>query len=107
MEYELIDETLLGETELKENYSKFIDQGYEFGKKLMEHMDKNVKIKDFENAFKALSNLNLNLRDDYLRMIIDVCPNSPDQLRAILSPLKLTIPEESLNAVIATLKKFQ
>ncbi|MCW1301610.1 MAG: hypothetical protein OH316_00525 [Candidatus Parvarchaeota archaeon] len=107
MEYELVDETLLGEAEVKENYLKFIDEGYEYGKKLLEHMDKNIKVKDFENAFKALLNLNLNLRDDYIKMIIDVCPNSPDQLRAILSPLKLTIPEESLNSIIATLKKFQ
>lgn len=107
MEYELMDETLLGETEVKENYSKFLDEGYEYGKKLTEHMDKNIKVKDFENAFKELSGLNLNLRDDYIKMIIDVSPNSPDQLRAIISPLKLAVPEERLNSIIATLKKFQ
>ena len=38
-------------------------------------------------------------------MIIDVSPTSSDQIRAVISPLKLNVKEEDLKAVLAVLKK--
>ena len=105
MEYEVIDEKFLNETEVRDNYADFIDNGIEHGKKLLEHIQKNVKIDNFEKTFEELSALNLNIRDDYLRMIIDVSPSSTDQIRAIIAPLKLNIKEEDLKSIVSVLKK--
>ncbi len=105
MEYKIIDEKLLSETEVKEGYNEFIDRSTESGKKLIDHMQKNIKINDFEQAFQDISALNLNIRDDYIRMLIDVIPTSADQIRAVLSPLKLNIKEEDLKSVLSVLKK--
>ena len=38
-------------------------------------------------------------------MIIDVSPASIDQIRAIISPLKLNVKEEDLKAILTVLKK--
>ncbi|MCL5420622.1 MAG: hypothetical protein M1284_02620 [Candidatus Parvarchaeota archaeon] len=105
MEYEIIDEKFLSESEVKENYLEFIDKGSEQGKKLLEHIQKNIKIDSFEKAFEELSALNLSIRDDYLRMIIDVTPSSVDQVRAIIAPLKLNIKEDDLKSILSVLKK--
>ncbi|MCL5009583.1 MAG: hypothetical protein M1433_01195 [Candidatus Parvarchaeota archaeon] len=105
MEYEIIDEKLLSENEVKEKYMDSIDLNFEQGKRLVEHIKKNAKIDDFEVTFKELSDLNLNIRDDYLRMIIDDAPTSADQVRAILSPLKMLVKEEDIKNLLATIKK--
>jgi len=105
MEYQVIDEKFLSETEVKQKYLDFVDKGSEMGKKLLDHMQKNIKIDNFESTFEELSGLNLNIRDDYLRMIIDVSPSSIDQIRAIISPLKLNVKEEDLKAILTVLKK--
>lgn len=105
MEYEVIDEKFLNETEVRDSYVDFIDKGVEYGKKMVDHIQKNIKIDSFEKTFEELSALNLNIRDDYLRMIIDVIPSSTDQLRAIIAPLKLNINEEDLKSILSVLKK--
>ncbi|EEZ92789.1 MAG: hypothetical protein BJBARM4_0623 [Candidatus Parvarchaeum acidiphilum ARMAN-4] len=105
MEYEIIDEKFLSETEVKEKYLDFVDKGSEIGKKLLDHVQKNIKIDNFDSVFEEISALNLNIRDDYTRMIIDVSPTSADQLRAIISPLKLNVKEEDLKAILTVLKK--
>jgi DNA-directed RNA polymerase subunit F len=105
MEYQIIDEKFLSETEVKEKYLDFVDKNSEFGKKLLDHAQKNIKIDNFNSVFEELSALNLSIRDDYLRMIIDVSPSSVDQIRAIISPLKLNVKEEDLKAILAVLKK--
>ncbi|MCL5976001.1 MAG: hypothetical protein M1580_00180 [Candidatus Parvarchaeota archaeon] len=105
MEYEIIDEKFLSETEVKEKYLDFVDKGSEIGKKLLDHVQKNIKIDNFDSVFEEISALNLNIRDDYIRMIIDVSPTSADQLRAIISPLKLNVKEEDLKAILTVLKK--
>ncbi len=105
MEYEIIDEKFLSETEVKEKYLDFVDKGSEMGKKLIDHVQKNIKIDNFDSVFEEISGLNLNIRDDYIRMIIDVSPTSSDQIRAVISPLKLNVKEEDLKAVLAVLKK--
>ena len=48
MEYEVIDEKQISETELNEKYKDNIDKNSEYGKKLIEHLSKNVKISKFE-----------------------------------------------------------
>ncbi len=68
-------------------------------------MQKNIKIDNFDSVFEELSALNLSIRDDYLRMIIDVSPSSADQIRAIVSPLKLNVKEDDLKAILSVLKK--
>jgi DNA-directed RNA polymerase subunit F len=105
MEYELIDEKLISETELKEKYLDYVDTSHENGKKLLEHIKKNVKINNFEETFNELNALNLGIREDYLRMIIDVAPSSVDQVRAILAPLKSTIKEDDIKKILAVVKK--
>lgn len=105
MEYEIIDEKFINETEVKEEYIDFIDKGSEYGKKLLDHIQKNIKIDDFQKVFEELSALNLNIRDDYLKMIIDIAPTSTDQVRAIIAPLKITIKEDDLKAILSVLKK--
>lgn len=91
MEYEVIDEKQISETELNEKYKDNIDKNSEYGKKLIEHLSKNVKISKFEEAFNEILALNLNIRDDYVRILIDTAPTNADQVRAILSPLKSVI----------------
>ena len=105
MEYEIIDEKLISETELKENYIDSIDTNYEVGKKLIEHLKKNIKINNFEETFNELSGLNLGIRDDYIKMIIDSAPTSADQVRAIVAPLKTLIKEEDIKKILAVIKK--
>ena len=105
MEYEIIDEKLISETELKEKYLDYIDTNYETGKKLVEHIKKNVKANNFEEAFNAILALNLDIREDYIRMLVDVAPSSIDQVRAILAPLKSTIKEDDIKKILSALKK--
>ncbi len=105
MEYEVMDEKFMCETEIKDNYIDFIDKGMEQGKKLLEHIQKNIKVDSFEKVFEELSTLNLSIRDDYLSMIIDTTPSSVDQVKAIIAPLKLNIKEEDLKSVVSVLKK--
>ena len=105
MEYHIIDEKFLSETEVKEKYLDFVDKGSEIGKKLLDHTQKNIKIDNFDSVFEELSALNLSIRDDYIKMIIDVSPTSIDQIRAIISPLKLNIKEEDLKTILSVLKK--
>lgn len=105
MEYEIIDEKIISETELKEKYVDSIDTNYEVGKKLIEHIKKNIKINDFEDTFNELSGLNLNIRDDYIKMIIDSAPTSADQVRAIIAPLKTLVKEEDIKKILAVIKK--
>jgi DNA-directed RNA polymerase subunit F len=105
MEYEIIDEKMLSENEVKEQYLDKIDTNYEPGKRLVEHIKKNAKVDNFEETFNELSGLNLNIRDDYLRMIIDVAPTSVDQVRAILAPLKSIIRDEDIKNILAIIKK--
>ncbi len=105
MEYQIIDEKMLSESEVKENYFDSIDTNYEQGKKLVEHIKKNVKIDDFGKTFKELVDLNLNIRDDYVRMLIDIAPTSVEQVRAILSPLKSVIKDEDIKNILAVIKK--
>ncbi len=106
MEYNIIDEKIISETELKEQYEDKINKNFEIGKKLLEHMSKNIKIKDFNAVFEELNALNLDIREDYLRMIIDISPNTADQVRAILSPLKNNIAEEDIKKILALIKKY-
>jgi DNA-directed RNA polymerase subunit F len=105
MEYQVIDEKFLSETEVKENYLEFVDKGSELGKKLLDHIQKNIKIDNFNSIFEEISALNMSIRDDYIRMIIDVSPTSVDQIRAIISPLKLNVKEEDLKTILSVLKK--
>ncbi|EFD92994.1 MAG: hypothetical protein BJBARM5_0248 [Candidatus Parvarchaeum acidophilus ARMAN-5] len=105
MEYEVIDEKFMDETEIRDNYTNFIDKNSEYGKKMLDHIQKNIKIDNFEKVFEELSALNLNIRDDYLRMLIDAIPSSSDQVKAIIAPLKLNIKEEDLKLIISVLKK--
>lgn len=105
MEYQVIDEKFLSETEVKENYLEFVDKGSELGKKLLDHIQKNIKIDNFNSVFEEISALNMSIRDDYIRMIIDVSPTSVDQIRAIISPLKLNVKEEDLKTILSVLKK--
>ncbi|MCL4400753.1 MAG: hypothetical protein M1348_01935 [Candidatus Parvarchaeota archaeon] len=105
MEYEIIDEKLISETELKEKYLDYIDTNYETGKKLVEHIKKNVKANNFEEAFNDILALNLDIREDYIRMLVDVAPSSIDQVRAILAPLKSTIKEDDIKKILSALKK--
>jgi DNA-directed RNA polymerase subunit F len=105
MEYEIIDEKPISETELKEKYSDYIDNGYESGKKLLDHLKKNIKINNFQEIFSEIEGLNLGIRDDYIRMLIDVAPTSVDQARAILAPLKSTLKEEEIKSILAVIKK--
>ncbi len=105
MEYEVVDEKLISETELKEKYTDYVDTNYETGKKLVDHIKKNVKTGNFEDTFNELTALNLGIRDDYLRIIIDVAPTSVDQVRAILAPLKSTIKEDDIKKILAVIKK--
>ena len=105
MEYEIIDEKIISETELKEQYLDYVDKGNEIGKKLIEHIQKNVKINNFEETFNEITELGLGIRDDYIRMIIDSAPSSVEQIRALLSPLKSNIKEEDLNKILAVVKK--
>ncbi|MCL4373216.1 hypothetical protein M1384_04100 [Candidatus Parvarchaeota archaeon] len=105
MEYQIIDEKFLSEAEVKQKYVDFVDKGSEMGKKLLDHIQKNLKIDNFDSVFEELSALNLSIREDYLRMIIDVSPSSIDQIRAIISPLKLNVKEEDLKSILTVLKK--
>lgn len=105
MEYQIIDEKFLSEAEVKENYIDFVDKGSEPGKKLLDHIQKNIKTGGFEQIFEELSALNLSIRDDYIRMLIDVAPSSVDQARAIMAPLKLNIKEEDFKSILSVLKK--
>ena len=105
MEYQIIDEKFLSEAEVKQKYVDFVDKGSEMGKKLLDHIQKNLKIDNFDSVFEELSVLNLSIREDYLRMIIDVSPSSIDQIRAIISPLKLNVKEEDLKSILTVLKK--
>ncbi|MCL4406596.1 MAG: hypothetical protein M1573_01175 [Candidatus Parvarchaeota archaeon] len=105
MEYEIIDEKVISETEVKEKYMEAIEENSEMGKKLIAHIKKNIKIDDFRATFDELAALNLNIRDDYMMMLIDVSPTSVDQVRAILSPLKSVIKEEEIKKILAVLKK--
>ncbi len=105
MEYEIIDEKIISETELKEQYLDYVDKGNEIGKKLIEHIQKNVKINNFEETFNEITELGLGIRDDYIRMIIDSAPSSVEQIRALLSPLKSNIKEEDLKKILAVVKK--
>ncbi|MDP8012754.1 MAG: hypothetical protein RAK22_01480 [Nanoarchaeota archaeon] len=107
MEYKIEDEVLLSESEVKERYSDYIESDSEYGKKLIEHMKKNIKIKDPSEAFNDLLALNLNIRDDYLKYIIDVQPSSADQVRAIVAPLKIQISEDNIKKILAVIKKHQ
>ena len=52
MEYEIIDEKFLSETEVKEKYLDFVDKGSEMGKKLIDHVQKNIKIDNFDSVFE-------------------------------------------------------
>lgn len=106
MEYEIIDERLISETELKEKYSKYVDNNLELGKKLLEHINKNVKVSDFDKTFADIQALNLSIRDDYIKMIRDVMPTSVEQVRAILSPLKEVIKEDDVKKILAVIKKY-
>ncbi len=106
MEYEIVDEKLISETEVKEKYAKYVDSNLELGKKLVEHITKNIKLSDFDKAFSDIQALNLSIRDDYIRMIIDAAPTSVDQVRAILSPLKEVVKEEDIKKILAVLKKY-
>ena len=90
MEYKIEEEVLLSESEVKEQYIDYIDSNTEVGKKLIELLE-----------------LNLNIRDDYLRFIMDVQPTSADQVRAILSPLKLQISEDNIKKILSIIKKHQ
>ncbi len=105
MEYQIIDEKFLSEAEVKQKYVDFVDKGSEMGKKLLDHIQKNLKIDNFDSVFEELSALNLSIREDYLRMIIDVSPSSIDQIRAIISPLKLNVKEEDLKSILTVIKK--
>ncbi len=105
MEYEIIDEKLLSETELKEKYMDYIDTAHESGKRLIEHIKKNVKVNNFDEAFNEIIGLNLDIRDDYVRILIDAAPASVDQVRAILAPLKSTIKEDDIKKILAVIKK--
>jgi RNA polymerase Rpb4. len=105
MEYDVIDEKIISETELKDSYLKFVDKGSEMGKRLVEHVQKNAKVNDFEAAFNEINELGLGIREDYVRMVIDAIPTSVEQLRAILSPLKSNIKEEDLKKILAVVKK--
>ncbi len=105
MEYDVIDEKIISETEVKEKYIDAIDTSNEMGKKLVAHIKKNIKIDDFKATFDELAALNLDIRDDYLMMLVDVSPTSVDQVRAILSPLKSNIKEEDTRKILAVLKK--
>lgn len=107
MEYKIEEEVLLSESEVKEQYMDYIDANTEVGKKLIEHIKKNIKIKDPSATLKELADLNLNIRDDYLRFIIDVQPTSADQVRAIISPLKLQISDENIKKILSIIKKHQ
>lgn len=105
MEYEIVDEKLLSENEVKEQYLDSIDTNFEQGKKLIEHIKKNAKIDKFEETFNELTDLGLSIRDDYIRMIIDVAPTSVDQVRAILAPLKSVVKEEDVKSILSIIKK--
>lgn len=105
MEYEIIDEKLISETELKEKYLDYVDTNYEVGKRLVEHIKKNIKINSFEETFNEILGLNLDIRDDYVRMLVDTAPSSVEQVRAILAPLKSTIKEDDIKKILAVVKK--
>ncbi|MCL4399413.1 hypothetical protein M1293_02825 [Candidatus Parvarchaeota archaeon] len=105
MDYEIVDEKIISETEVKENYMDFIESEMEVGKKLIEHIKKNIKVNDFSSAFSELSALDLNIREDYIRILIDTAPTSADQVRAILSPLKPNLKEDDIKKILSVLKK--
>jgi DNA-directed RNA polymerase subunit F len=106
MNYTIIEERILSETEIKENYLDKLGNT-DVAKKLMEHINKNIKIKNREEALKDLQNLGLNLREDFLNEIIDASPNTSEQVRAILWQIGPNLTDEQAKKIIATLKKYQ
>ncbi len=105
MEYEIMDEKLISETELREEYLDYVDTNYEPGKRLVEHIKKNAKVNNFKETFEEFSALNLNIRDDYVRMLIDAAPSSVEQIRAILAPLKSAVKEDDIKKILSVIKK--
>ncbi len=106
MNYTIIEEKILSETEIKEEYMDKLGNT-DVAKKLAEHINKNIKVKNKEALVKELEGLGINLREDYINAIIDSSPSTPEQVRAILWQIGPNLTDEQAKKIIATIKKYQ
>ncbi|MCW1291803.1 MAG: hypothetical protein OH318_02740 [Candidatus Parvarchaeota archaeon] len=105
--YSILSESIIGETEIKEKYLDYLDTNFEAARKLKEHISRNIKVKDREKAIDEINALNLNIRSDFIDKLIDISPNTPDQVKAILSQISFNISDDNARKIISIIKKYQ
>ena len=104
---EVLNETSLSLQELKEKLN-------EIKKRDGDLNPRGIKTYDYINKFskkdtkKLKENLDkvgiLRLKDKHINKIVDILPKDTDELKAVLSGENLTLKQEDLDKIIATVK---
>ena len=108
---EILEMTAISSTEMKEELKRIQKRDGELNfraNKTMEYLDhfKLLKKSDAKSLFDELLGLGISrLRDEHIIKIIDLLPQSVDDLKVIISGFNVTLPKESMSQIVDAVKK--
>ena len=112
MSIEIISEKAIPMADLKEKLKKIKERDKELNfraNKVEEYLDMFVKMKekDAEGMIKKLEALNIpRLKPEHIVKIIDLMPETVDDLKVILQGYTLTVNKENMAKIVEVVKEF-